>query len=50
MNSLRLGILLLTFIYYCSGAENDVIELSDSNFDTDIRKIDTALVMFYAPW
>jgi len=29
---------------------DDVLELTDSSFDGELAKIDTALVMFYAPW
>lgn len=49
MNILKIG-LLLTFIYYCSGAEQDVIELGDSDFASGVAKYETVLVMFYAPW
>jgi len=28
----------------------DVVELKDSNFDSEIRRYDVALVKFYAPW
>jgi len=31
-------------------AADDVLELSDSDFDSKLADIDTALVMFYAPW
>ena len=29
---------------------DSVIELGDSDFDSKLADIDTALVMFYAPW
>ena len=29
---------------------DDVLELGDSDFDSKLANIDTALVMFYAPW
>ncbi|KAF7287794.1 hypothetical protein GWI33_003425 [Rhynchophorus ferrugineus] len=32
------------------GAEEDVLELSDSDFDSRLAEYETALVMFYAPW
>ena len=28
----------------------DTVELTDSSFDGELEEIDTALVMFYAPW
>ena len=28
----------------------DVVELGDSDFDATLETMDTALVMFYAPW
>jgi hypothetical protein len=31
-------------------AESDVVDLTDSDFDTLIKDYPTALVMFYAPW
>merc|ERR1711909_232971 len=31
-------------------AADDVLELGDSDFDSKLADIDTALVMFYAPW
>merc|ERR1712240_568999 len=31
-------------------AADDVIELGDSDFDSKLADIDTALVMLYAPW
>ncbi|XP_053613936.1 protein disulfide-isomerase A3 [Plodia interpunctella] len=43
-------VLLLGIIYLCRAAEEDVLELSDSDFSTVISQHDTALVMFYAPW
>ena len=29
---------------------DDVVELGDSDFDSKLADMDTALVMFYAPW
>ena len=29
---------------------DDVLELSDSSFDGELEDVETALVMFYAPW
>eukprot|EP00088_Acartia_fossae_P071285 TRINITY_DN9755_c0_g1_i3.p1 TRINITY_DN9755_c0_g1~~TRINITY_DN9755_c0_g1_i3.p1 ORF type:complete len:486 (-),score=166.12 TRINITY_DN9755_c0_g1_i3:853-2310(-) len=31
-------------------AADDVVELTDASFDGELEKMDTALVMFYAPW
>ncbi|XP_019872530.1 protein disulfide-isomerase A3 [Aethina tumida] len=36
--------------YTCNAKEEDVLELSDSDFDARIAEHETALVMFYAPW
>ncbi|XP_014368740.2 protein disulfide-isomerase A3 [Papilio machaon] len=43
-------VLLLSLIYLCKAAEEDVLDLTDSDFSTLISEHDTALVMFYAPW
>lgn len=43
-------VLLLGVIYLCRAAEEDVLELSDSDFASTLAQHDTALVMFYAPW
>ncbi|XP_041975802.1 protein disulfide-isomerase A3 [Aricia agestis] len=43
-------VLLLGLIYLCRAAEEDVLELTDSDFSSAIAQHDTALVMFYAPW
>ncbi|XP_059050936.1 protein disulfide-isomerase A3 [Achroia grisella] len=48
-NSLKI-ILLLGIIYLCKAAEEDVLDLTDSDFSTVVGQHDTALVMFYAPW
>ena len=29
---------------------DDVLELEEANFDSELEDLDTALVMFYAPW
>ena len=29
---------------------DDVLELGDSSFDGELEDVETALVMFYAPW
>ncbi|XP_057666864.1 protein disulfide-isomerase A3 [Diorhabda carinulata] len=36
--------------YTCFAREEDVLELSDSDFESRIAEHQTALVMFYAPW
>jgi len=40
--------LLSAFLAFTSG--EDVLELSDHDFDGVLEEVDTALVMFYAPW
>ncbi|CAK1602381.1 unnamed protein product [Parnassius mnemosyne] len=49
LGSIKL-VLLLGIIYLCKAAEEDVLELTDSDFSSVISQYDTALVMFYAPW
>ncbi|CAG4954148.1 unnamed protein product [Colias eurytheme] len=49
IGSLKL-VLLLSVIYLCKASEEDVLELTDGDFDSAISQHDTALVMFYAPW
>ena len=39
--------LLLAFVAFVSA---DVVELGDADFDSTLEELDTALVMFYAPW
>jgi len=41
---------LLALVAVSLVAADDVIELGDSDFDSKLADIDTALVMFYAPW
>lgn len=43
-------VLLLGVIYLCRAAEEDVLDLTDSDFASTLGQHDTALVMFYAPW
>ncbi|XP_028029914.1 protein disulfide-isomerase A3 [Bombyx mandarina] len=43
-------VLLLGIIYLCKAAEEDVLDLTDSDFSAVLSQHDTALVMFYAPW
>ncbi|XP_018325556.1 protein disulfide-isomerase A3 [Agrilus planipennis] len=42
--------LILLFLFNCSAKEEDVVVLSDSDFDSRLQDYETALVMFYAPW
>ncbi|XP_049882601.1 protein disulfide-isomerase A3 [Pectinophora gossypiella] len=49
LGSLKL-VLFLGVIYLCRAAEEDVLDLTDSDFSSVIAQHDTALVMFYAPW
>lgn len=49
LGSLKL-VLFLGLIYLCRAAEEDVLELTDSDFSSTISQHETALVMFYAPW
>jgi len=46
MKSAFLSVLLAAALV----AADDVLELGDSDFDSKLADIDTALVMFYAPW
>ena len=41
-------ILLVAFVAFVQA--DDVLELGDADFDSQLEAIDTALVMFYAPW
>ena len=49
LGSLKI-VLLLGVIYLCRAAEEDVLDLTDSDFSSVLAQHDTALVMFYAPW
>lgn len=49
LGSLKL-VLYLAVIYLSKATEEDVLELTDSDFESAIAQHDTALVMFYAPW
>lgn len=42
------GVLVLLFVTVVSSS--DVIELTDSNFESQISGMDLALVEFFAPW
>ncbi|CAH1980493.1 unnamed protein product [Acanthoscelides obtectus] len=41
---------IFLFAYTCSAKEEDVLELTDSDFESKLAQHETALVMFYAPW
>ena len=43
--SLLLPLLLLSVV-----SADSVLDLTDADFDSKLADIDTALVMFYAPW
>jgi protein disulfide-isomerase A3 len=43
-------LLILSFIANSLGAESDVLDLGDSDFNTRVAETETTLVMFYAPW
>ena len=41
---------LLALGLAASSVQANVVELTDSDFDSELEGMDTALVMFYAPW
>jgi hypothetical protein len=46
-------LVLLAFLFIAElahSAESDVLDLTDSDFDTTIKELPVALAMFYAPW
>ncbi|KAJ2948031.1 hypothetical protein O0L34_g9829 [Tuta absoluta] len=49
LGSLKL-VLFLGVIYFCRATEEDVLDLTDSDFSSVLAQHDTTLVMFYAPW
>lgn len=49
MYFIQLSTFLLVFAT-CLAKEEDVIDLTDSDFESSLKEHDTALVMFYAPW
>lgn len=49
MNLLNVG-LFFALCGLCFAAEHDVLDLTDSDFNTRIAEHETVLVMFYAPW
>ena len=44
------SLLFLLVAGLSSISADDVVELGDSDFDSKLADMDTALVMFYAPW
>jgi len=45
--------ILLAFLFiaeWANGAESDVLDLTDVDFDATIKQYPTVLVMFYASW
>lgn len=44
------SLLLFGAVSYSSGAESDVINLGDDDFDSKLAALENVLVMFYAPW
>ena len=42
--------LLVALVAASSVLADDVVDLVDNDFDGVLEDIDTALVMFYAPW
>jgi len=41
---------ILLLVAFVAFVKADVIELGDADFDSQLESLDTALVMFYAPW
>lgn len=45
---------VFSFLFACclvaTAAAESVIDLGDDDFDSRLNSLDTALVMFYAPW
>ena len=46
----RVAVLLFVAVALVAGAEEDVLELTDTNFESTLKQHETTLVMFYAPW
>ena len=46
----RMKCLVFLVAIISSIAADDVVELGDSDFDSKLADMETALVMFYAPW
>lgn len=43
-------VVAISLVAHVNGAESDVLDLGDNDFNTRITETDTTLVMFYAPW
>ena len=41
---------LIVLLFTSLALADDVMQLGDSDFENKLADIDTALVMFYAPW
>lgn len=50
MKSTIIVIVLCSLIGISYAGEEDVLDLVDSDFASRMKDIDTAVVMFYAPW
>lgn len=48
---MKIGLIFLTLLvsYSCAN-EEDVLQLTDEDFNSKLSQHDTVLVMFYAPW
>ncbi|ALC40739.1 ERp60 [Drosophila busckii] len=44
------ALLIFGLIAFATGAEQDVLELGDADFESTLKQHETTLVMFYAPW
>jgi len=44
------SLLVLGAVTFCNGAESDVLNLGDDDFDSKLAALENTLVMFYAPW
>ena len=45
--------ILLAFLFIAElaiGAESDVLDLTDADFDATVKQYPVVLAMFYAPW
>ena len=49
-NKMKAVFSLLALALAASSVQANVVELTDSDFDSELEGMDTALVMFYAPW
>merc|ERR1712038_2031507 len=49
-NKMKAVFSLLALALAASSVQANVVDLTDSDFDSELEGMDTALVMFYAPW